>query len=159
MLIYECLRNEERNAPSGTETLWIMAPWVQAKRGTYWPISCPHLVEPLFGLDPHPSPRNPTRDDLASTRAAWLDATRSPLSAARGRGVTLMWLRFMTEWICDTLVCALEMQFRREREREDGGGGGLQSDVTSGIVCQSVHTFFSNFKPCLEFSEGNLCST
>lgn len=36
---------------------------------------------------------------------------------------------------CDTVVCALEMQFRRERV------WAMQSDVTSGIARQSVYTF------------------
>lgn len=48
---------------------------------------------------PHPLPYNPTRDDLASTRATLLDLTRTQLSATQVLNITLMWLHSMTEWI------------------------------------------------------------
>lgn len=116
-----------------------MAPSVKAKRGTYWPISCPLLAEPHFGRHPHPSPHNPTRDDLASTRATWLDVTRTPLSAARGRRVTLMWRRYMTEWILwHSCLCTWNAVGRRE-----SGGDAERCDIRHST---SICLYFSHLQ-------------
>lgn len=67
---------------------------------------------------PRPLPHNPTRDDLASTRATLLDLTTTQPSATRGLSITLMWLDSMTEWIMwQSCLCTWNML--KEKKKRD----------------------------------------
>lgn len=83
--------------------------------------------------------RNPTRDDLGPQHEHGMigrDKTPAVCRTGSGRHFDVTAFRDSVDFVTQLFVhlkCSLE---------EWGVGGGEQSDVTSGVVCQSVCTFF-----------------
>lgn len=125
---------------------WIMALLVQAKRGTYWPISCPLPVEPLFGRDPiHPpiilqemiSPRH--------ERHYW---TWQEPNSLPHRAWTSLWcdcVPWQSEF-CDRLVCALQMHLKKKKKKKNRAWYAGPSDTSIHYLSAHNYIFLLIFK-------------
>lgn len=145
--LYEFLHKRRTTGMEPRLNEWIMALLVQAKRGTYWPISCPLPVEPLFGRDPIHPPI--ILQEMISPRHerhywTWQEPNCLP---HRVLNVTLMWLRSVTEWILwQSCLCT----WNASQKKKKGAWYAGPSDTSIHYLCAHNYIFLLIFKCMLD---------